>query len=52
MFVTGDMAVYPAHGVGVIESIESKFKPCERCTRQKPLSEICSINPPREDLTG
>ena len=24
MFVTGDMAVYPAHGVGVIEAIESK----------------------------
>lgn len=24
MFVTGDMAVYPAHGVGVIEAIETK----------------------------
>ncbi len=24
MFVEGDMAVYPAHGVGVIESIESQ----------------------------
>ncbi|MGD8503591.1 MAG: CarD family transcriptional regulator, partial [Syntrophobacterales bacterium] len=24
MFKVGDLAVYPAHGVGVIESIESK----------------------------
>ncbi len=24
MFVTGDMAVYPAHGVGVIEAIETQ----------------------------
>ncbi|MHB8790695.1 MAG: CarD family transcriptional regulator [Desulfobulbaceae bacterium] len=24
MFVTGDMAVYPAHGVGVIQAIETK----------------------------
>ncbi|MCK5512923.1 MAG: CarD family transcriptional regulator, partial [Deltaproteobacteria bacterium] len=24
MFKIGDMAVYPTHGVGVIESIESK----------------------------